>query len=35
MNQEKDCRTIMYELLEEYADTIERLHSGLHSEDNP
>lgn len=31
MNQEKDCRTIMYELLEEYADTIERLHGDLHA----
>ena len=31
MNQEKDCRTIMYELLEEYAHTVERLHTNLHA----
>jgi len=32
MNQEKDCRTIMYELLEEYADTVDRLHALLHTD---
>jgi len=32
MNQEKDCRAVMYELLSEYADTVERLHANLHRE---
>ncbi len=30
MNQEKDCRSIMYELLEETATTVDRLHACLH-----
>ena len=33
MNSEKDCRSIMYELLEEYADTVDRLHSSLHADE--
>lgn len=33
MNTEKDCRSIMYELLEEYADTVDRLHSSLHADE--
>ena len=32
MNDEKDCRTIMYELLDEYAQTVDRLHASLHSD---
>jgi NAD(P)H-dependent flavin oxidoreductase YrpB (nitropropane dioxygenase family) len=30
LNQEKACRTIMYELMEGYADTVERMHANLH-----
>jgi len=33
MNTEKDCRSIMYELLEEYADTVDRLHGSLHADE--